>query len=58
VAAGESLRLVDRRCAGWAIAHVNEVTYAPRARRDAAAVRALADCELLAPSWRAALQDR
>jgi MOSC domain-containing protein YiiM len=58
VAAGEQLRLVDRPCAEWTIARVNDITYASSGTRDAVAMQALADCESLAESWRTALIDR
>ena len=55
---GDSLRVVDRPCGDWTIARVNDVMYAPRSSWDAAAARALADCEPLTESWRDALRDR
>jgi MOSC domain-containing protein YiiM len=55
---GDSLRVVDRPCVDWTIARVNDVMYAPRSSWDAAAARALADCEPLTESWREALRER
>jgi MOSC domain-containing protein YiiM len=53
VAAGQELSLVERPCAEWTIARVNEVSYATGRHKDPAARRALAACSALAAPWRA-----
>jgi MOSC domain-containing protein YiiM len=55
VSTEQRLSLVDRPCAQWSIARVNEFSYAPVTLRDRAARRALADCAVLADTWRATL---
>lgn len=55
VSPGQTLTRLERPCASWSVARVNEVFYAPKARRSIEARRALAECTPLAESWRRSL---
>ncbi len=56
VEAGQSCDLVERPCPGWTVALANDLIY--RRLHDQTLLAALADCPLLAPSWRESLAKR
>ena len=52
VAAGDVLALIDRPCPDWSVARVIALLIAGEGKHDLAAVRALADLNVLADNWR------
>jgi MOSC domain-containing protein YiiM len=56
IQAGERLVLRDRPCTEWTVALANDLMFGRRDDREALA--ALADCPLLAASWREELRER
>jgi MOSC domain-containing protein YiiM len=58
VEAGQSFVLRERPYPQWTVARVNDVYYAPVARRDLAARAELAECAALAEAWRDSLRQR
>ncbi|KKB40115.1 MOSC domain-containing protein [Bacillus thermotolerans] len=56
VQAGQALTLIERPLPEWTVARCNKVMYAKEA--DIADLEALAECELLASSWRDSFKER